>query len=1192
VPTRAEDLASAKRRNGAPPNGDVALVAPAAVRLVDIDDPLDDVVLPPARTGGPYRSLKVVARLDEDPIGCAVVAVDHHGRVARERLARTLRRHLALKLGAALIPHGVDVPDSLLDGVPELPARNRTTTCPHQVSVVVTTCQRPFRLARCLHSILDCDYPDFEVIVVENRPGAPDTRLMLADAFGDDPRVRYVEEPARGLSSARNAGLAWAQGDVVAFTDDDVAVDPAWIRRLAHAFERADDVACVTGLILPGELETDSQLRLEQFMALGKGFSHRTFRLPESWAAYPLLPYTAGVVGSGANTALRADVARQLGGFEPALGTGTPTAGGEDLDLYMRLLREGHAVSYEPGAIVWHAHPDGPADARRQVYRYGVALGATLARQLLAGPDRGQLLRAAPAGVRHLRDPASSKNAGKPAGYPRRLDWLERLGMLTGPVAYLASAGLSALRRSPRPRLRTTAGGQLLYVDRVALPSGRVVDIVEIAPRVPAPIRPHGPRRARPRTPTPDRAALTALFAFFLCAYAVTRLAGLSNAALAAELGALFFGVGTAPLQPSPRIALSVRLGVAGLVGLATVLLIGALMVLGPLWDPVLAALLVVVAACGMHIVALPSALADARLWRSLSAGRPRLVPALTTPSSLCTLAGTSLWLSAALASGQFALGIGGFPAAITPLWHLGVVVVLAGIALAWREEREGYAAFAVGSLVLALTLTPALVYDMPRSQSAGKHVELVRLILASGHLDAGHGIYFAYSGFFAAVAWLCRLAGTSDAIGLATYWPVIIGLVRVAELRFLFGQFIEGRNRRWAAIALVVLVDAIGADYFSPQSVGYVMGLGVFGLVLIRPGTLDHRLAAGLVVTCGCALAVTHQLSPYVIGGVLAILAIAGYARPRWAALGILIPAGLWALLHRDVLASYFSLSSLGRISNFAPPYTPTAPGLSRDPIVGLSSQGLLLGLVVLIAAALVGLARHRRARWPWTYLVCASVGLLLIAVNPYGNEGIFRAALFGIPWLAAIAVHAARRAYPPLASAAWMALTLGLLSTFLVAAFGMDASGVMRRGDLQAVRIFEREAPHDSYLLQVGFGDLPSGAPHVAPGSQTITMTDIDDPDARQALRPRANDLVALTERAERFATNQLGRHAGPLYAIWSPTSSWYAREYGLALPTQSARWLGLLLSSRAWRVVYRSGDTYLLRHTSAPARGGVRP
>ena len=77
---------------------------------------------------------------------------------------------------------------------------------------------------------------------------------------------------------------------------------------------------------------------------------------------------------------------------------------------------------------------------------HGAELGAALAKQVFRGPERLRLLRAVPAGIRYLLDPGSSKNAGKTAGYPRRLEWLERLGMLVGPAGYLASALLRRYR--------------------------------------------------------------------------------------------------------------------------------------------------------------------------------------------------------------------------------------------------------------------------------------------------------------------------------------------------------------------------------------------------------------------------------------------------------------------------------------------------------------------------------------------------------------------------------------------------------------------------------------------------------------------------------------------------------------------------------------------------------------------------
>jgi GT2 family glycosyltransferase len=225
----------------------------------------------------------------------------------------------------------------------------------------------------------------------------------------------------------------------VAFTDDDVVVDPNWVGVLAAAFARADDVACATGLILPLRLETRAQLLLEQFAGFAKGFVPREWRLSSPDGESPLFPYAPGEFGSGANTAVRASVARALGGFDVTLGMGTPASGGEELDLYIRVLKAGHAISYDPAALLWHDHPEHLERLRSEAFHYGIGLTAMLTKQLVAGPDRLGMLRRVPAGMRHAADPSSRKNAGKAEDFPRELERLERLGMLLGPGAYLRS---------------------------------------------------------------------------------------------------------------------------------------------------------------------------------------------------------------------------------------------------------------------------------------------------------------------------------------------------------------------------------------------------------------------------------------------------------------------------------------------------------------------------------------------------------------------------------------------------------------------------------------------------------------------------------------------------------------------------------------------------------------------------------
>lgn len=413
-----------------------SLVAPAAVRLIDMDRPIGRIRLGRSMDGRPYRSLLAVLCRRGQPLGSVTVSARPDGSIDGTTVRAAVASEDARRVRRA-------------EAGPDAPADTGGGMAP-AVSVVVTTCQNPEALERAVRSILACDYTPLEVVVVENRPGTSQTRDLLRRCFGDAP-LRYVEEQRPGLSRARNAGLARAAGEIIAFTDDDVCADPGWIASAVRAFTRPERPACVTGLILPLALEAETQVLLEEFAAFGKGFDRRLWRLPEHRDVDPLFPYTAGQTGSGANIFLRATVAREIGGFDPTLGTGTPAAGGEDLDLFIRLAYLGHSIAYEPGAIVWHEHPAGWPRLRRQAYRYGVGLAAMLTKQLIRGPHRLRLIAAIPAGIRYAADPDSRKNAGKGPGYPRALDRLEWLGMAMGPPAYLASLARTAQQARGRP---------------------------------------------------------------------------------------------------------------------------------------------------------------------------------------------------------------------------------------------------------------------------------------------------------------------------------------------------------------------------------------------------------------------------------------------------------------------------------------------------------------------------------------------------------------------------------------------------------------------------------------------------------------------------------------------------------------------------------------------------------------------
>ena len=227
------------------------------------------------------------------------------------------------------------------------------------ITVVVCTRDRAPSLARCLASLARLDPPAAEVLVVDNAPRDGSTREAVAAT-----PFRYVREERPGLDNARNRGIAEARGDIIAFTDDDVEVDPRWIGALATAFQDPG-IAGVTGRVLPASQETRAERLFQAYgNGMDKGDRPRAFD-PAVLAPADLL--RTQDLGVGANMAFRRSALEAVGGFDPDLDAGTPAAGAGDLDLFHRLLCAGFVLRYEPAAIVHHHHRQTMDELRRQL---------------------------------------------------------------------------------------------------------------------------------------------------------------------------------------------------------------------------------------------------------------------------------------------------------------------------------------------------------------------------------------------------------------------------------------------------------------------------------------------------------------------------------------------------------------------------------------------------------------------------------------------------------------------------------------------------------------------------------------------------------------------------------------------------------------------------------------------------------
>lgn len=221
------------------------------------------------------------------------------------------------------------------------------------ISVVIATYNRATLLGECLRHLADQPFQaDDDVVVVDN--GSTDETPRVIEAARDrfPVRLRHLTESRPGKSHAVAAAVAAADGDVLAFTDDDVTVGPQWIPTIRRIM-RDSDAALVGGPVLPRwEASPPSWLRFERTefgrLAAPLGLLHY------GPASTELGPRTV----LGANMAIRRAPINKVGGFARHLGKLRGTLlSGEDHELCQRVQAAGYKAIYHPDLHVAHWVP-------------------------------------------------------------------------------------------------------------------------------------------------------------------------------------------------------------------------------------------------------------------------------------------------------------------------------------------------------------------------------------------------------------------------------------------------------------------------------------------------------------------------------------------------------------------------------------------------------------------------------------------------------------------------------------------------------------------------------------------------------------------------------------------------------------------------------------------------------------------
>jgi GT2 family glycosyltransferase len=198
-----------------------------------------------------------------------------------------------------------------------------------KVSVVICAYNAASTLEDNLASLTRLDYPDYEVIVVND--GSSDATPEIASRYP----FRMISVPNGGLSAARNLGLHAATGEIVAYTDADARVDPHWLSHLVQPFIESD----VAGVGGPNVVPPDD------------GWVAQCVARSPGGPVHVMLDNTEAEHIPGCNMAFRKSALESMGGFDP-----TYIKAGDDVDICWRLQEHGYRLGFAPGALVWHHH--------------------------------------------------------------------------------------------------------------------------------------------------------------------------------------------------------------------------------------------------------------------------------------------------------------------------------------------------------------------------------------------------------------------------------------------------------------------------------------------------------------------------------------------------------------------------------------------------------------------------------------------------------------------------------------------------------------------------------------------------------------------------------------------------------------------------------------------------------------------
>ncbi len=262
-----------------------------------------------------------------------------------------------------------------------------------EVSIIIPTKDRHNNLKACVETIIQsysC-YPYKELLVID---GSEDLSIReMNKKFIEKVGGRYYFETRRGVSLARNTGIRKSSGEILVFADDDFIVDKNWINKLIENYKDTDVMGC-TGRMLTYRNDEISEL-YEKCMSFDRGEVKRIFTKKD--ISILKLLKTVTLIGSKRlfeNTpvpwavgygfySFRRKIFDDIGYFDENLGRGTTFVGGEDPDIFYRILKHNYKMVYDPNAIIYHNHRQKYEDILKDAHNGGKFIKAITTKYIM-----------------------------------------------------------------------------------------------------------------------------------------------------------------------------------------------------------------------------------------------------------------------------------------------------------------------------------------------------------------------------------------------------------------------------------------------------------------------------------------------------------------------------------------------------------------------------------------------------------------------------------------------------------------------------------------------------------------------------------------------------------------------------------------------------------------------------------------